>query len=55
MSERAQRPPAERTAAAEERARALVAEVAWTMGLEAQNLTTEAIEQLVRDVLADEF
>ncbi|TQO20663.1 hypothetical protein FB472_2307 [Rhodoglobus vestalii] len=42
-------------AAAEIRARSLVSEVVWTMGLEAQNLTPEAIEDLVKDALADEL
>ena len=45
----------EQLAAAELRARALVEQVAWTMGLEAQNLTTESIEELVREALADEL
>lgn len=48
-------PSGEQLAQAEARARALVGEVAWTMGLEAQNLTSEAIEQLVQEALADEL
>jgi transcriptional regulator with XRE-family HTH domain len=45
----------EQLAAAEIRARALVERVAWTMGLEGQNLTGGAIEELVHEAIAEEL
>ena len=42
-------------AAADVRARAVVERVVWTMGLEGQRLTAEAIEELVREALGDEI
>ena len=45
----------EQLAAAEIRARALVERVSWTMGMEGQDLTTETIEGLVQEALADEL